>query len=211
MKQETKSGKAGGIGKQIVRTVVLLAGLVAFSAAQAQTVAIATTPAPAKEKSWAKRVFGRLDWTEVSHGYASPREICRLVDQNVSYATEKTDDWSPAANTWARGKGDCEDMAICVQELCRQSGMSSKVHLYFPATGGREGHAVLVGEFNGKTWFSSNGSYEEVKSEQEVRQRMAKMLSCKESQLWVMKLTESEVAKYMEKSPARAVAAASAR
>ena len=113
--------------------------------------------------------------------------------------------------TWARGKGDCEDMAICVQELCRQSGMSSKVHLYFPATGGREGHAVLVGEFNGKTWFSSNGSYEEVKSEQEVRQRMAKMLSCKESQLWVMKLNESEVAKYIEKSPARAVAAASAR
>ena len=210
MKTETKSGKTGGIGKQIVRSVVMLAGLVAFSAAQAQTVAIATA-APVKEKSWAQRVFGRLDWTEVSHAYATPREICRLVDQNVSYKTEATDDWSPAANTWTRGKGDCEDMAICVQELCRQSGMSSKVHLYFPSTGGREGHAVLVGEFNGKTWFSSNGSYEEVKSEQEVRQRVAKMLSCKESQLWVMKLNESEVAKYIEKSPARAVAAASAR
>ena len=211
MKLETKSGKTGGIGKLIARTAILLAGLVTFSAAQAQTVAIATTPAPATEKSWAKRVFGRPDWTEVEHAYASPREICRLVDQNISYATEKTDNWSPAASTWARGKGDCEDMAICVQELCRQSGMASKVHLYFPATGGREGHAVLVGEFNGKTWFSSNGSYEEVKSEQEVRQRMAKMLSCKESQLWVMKLNESEVAKYIEKSPARAVAAASAR
>ena len=33
------------------------------------------------------------------------------------------------------------------------------------------------------------------------------MLSCKEKQLWGMKLTERDVAKYVESTPARAVAA----
>lgn len=193
------------------RIAVVASLLVSFSVAQAQTVAIATVPSPAKDKSWFQRTFGRTEWSEVGHAYATPREICRLVEQNISYRTEDNDTWSTAAETWARGKGDCEDMAICVQELCKLSGMTSKVHLYFPATGGREGHAVLVGEWNGKMWFSSNGSYEEVSSEKEVRQRVAKMLSCKESQLWGMKLSEADVAKYIEKSPARAVAAASPR
>lgn len=205
MKTIKSSGTAVENGKRIVRMAILVAGLVAVSGVQAQTVAVAT---PAQEKSWAKRVFGRQDWTEVAKSYETPREICRLVANNVRYTTESQDNWQAADQTWTRGKGDCEDMAICVQSLCKLSGLDSKVHLYFPANGKKEGHAVLVGQWNGKTWFSSNGTYEEVSSEQDVRKRVAKMLSCKDSQLWVMKLNEGDVARYLERSPSRAVAAA---
>lgn len=208
MKTANKGGRASENKGRIAIAVLLMTAAGAFLApAQAQTVAAATLPMPKHEKSWAQRMFGRPEWTEVEHTYASPREICRVVDQNIRYSKEETDNWSPAQATWGRGRGDCEDFAICIQELCRLSGISAKVHLYFPATGGREGHAVLVGEWNGKVWFSSNGTYEEVKSEQDVRRRVARMLSCKESQLWVMRLTETDVANYIARTPTRSVAA----
>lgn len=149
-----------------------------------------------------------MDWSEAQHAYAAPREICRLVQKNVRYETEKTDQWSPAMLTWERGRGDCEDIAVLIQELCRLNGISTKVHLYFPPSGKREGHAVLVGECGGKTWFSSNGSYEEVKSEQEVRRRVARLLSSRENQLWVMKLSEQDVVKLLGTAPAGSVAVA---
>lgn len=206
MKTGSKNERGNGSKKLMGLMALLLAGLT-LSPVSAQTVASATVSEPAP-KSWSKKMFGRVDWTEIEQAYSSPREICRLVEKNIRYTTEEQDNWSPASATWTRGRGDCEDFAICIQELCRLSGLNTKVHLYFPATGGREGHAVLVGEWNGKTWFSSNGSYEEVKSEDEVRGRVARMLSCKEKQLWVMKLNERDVTKYMEKSPARSVATA---
>lgn len=199
--------------KAIAKTVrmalvaALWTGFAAVAQAEELTVASLTQPEPVATKSWAKRVFGRLEWSEVLKGYESPREICRLVEQNIRYKTEETDQWSKGEETWVRGRGDCEDFAVMIQELCALSGMQTKVHLYFPATGGKEGHAVLVGEWNGKVWFSSNGEYEEVKSEDDVRRRVARMLSCKEKQLWVMKLNETDVANYMSKAPARAVAA----
>jgi hypothetical protein len=84
--------------------------------------------------------------------------------------------------------------------------METKVHLYIPQGVGKEGHAVLVGEWKGKIWFSSNGSYEAVKSEDDVRRRVASMLSTKASKLWVMKLSDRDVAKFIERAPARAVA-----
>ena len=207
MKKVNGNEKTAKTAKRISLVVLLLtAAMAAFSPVQAQGVASLTTEHT--EKSWTKKMFGRTEWTEVQHAYANPREICRTVEKNIRYVTEDSDTWSPAAQTWGRGRGDCEDFALIVQELCRLSGIDTKVHLYFPATGGREGHAVLVGEFEGKMWFSSNGSYEEVKSEKEVRQRVARMLSCKEPQLWGMKLSENDVAKYIAKSSAPAVATA---
>jgi predicted transglutaminase-like cysteine proteinase len=199
----SEAGKSGKFGKALV-LAILAASMI--STASAQSVASATTESPASSKSFASKLFGQSDWTEIQKEYATPREICRLIEKNVRYTTEKVDNWSSASETWARGRGDCEDFAILIQDLCRISGMSTKVHLYFPATGGREGHAVLVGEWNGKTWFSSNGSYEEVKSEDEVKSRVAKMLSCKAKQLYGMKLDERAVAKYIAKSSSTMVA-----
>ena len=186
--------------------VIGLVSLWSVGPVSAQTVASATTES-GSGKSWTKKMFGRQEWSEIARTYESPREICRLVESNIRYTTEKSDLWTESSETWTRGRGDCEDFAILIQDLCKLSGMDTKVHLYFPAAGGREGHAILVGEWNGKIWFSSNGSYEEVKSEKDVRNRIARMLSCKEKQLWGMKLTERDVAKYVESTPARAVAA----
>lgn len=198
-KAKTWWAGAGRLFGAVVCVFLLSQGGVVF----AQTVASA-----APSVSWAKRTFGRMSWAEVEHAYAAPREICRLVEKNVRYKTEKQDHWATAAETWDRAFGDCEDFAILIQQLCRISGIEAKVHLYIPAKGG-EGHAVLVGEWNGKTWFSSNGSYEEVKSEQEVARRVAGMLSCKQKDLWVMRLNERDVANYIQKAGTRTVATAS--
>lgn len=189
--------------------LIVAVGLSAVTPVQAQTVASATTETGSS--SWAKKVFGRPDWADVAREYDSPREICHLVERSIRYSTEDADQWRAAGITWERGKGDCEDMAIVIQELCKISGMETKLHLYFPSSGKKEGHAVLVGEWNGKIWFSSNGSYEEVKSEQDIRHRVARMLSCKEKLLWVMKMSERDVYAHMEKSLARDIAAASSR
>ena len=199
--------EVGSKSRKVALGLILLASL-GLASGYAQDVASVTTEAPVAEKSWSKKVFGREDWASIEHAYESPREICRVVESNIRYKTEKADQWSAAGETWGRGAGDCEDFAIMIQKLCQISGFETKVHLYFPATGGREGHAVLVGEWNGKMWLSSNGSYVEVKSEQEVRQRVARMLSCKEKQLWGMKMNDRDVVRYIEKGAPQSVATA---
>lgn len=205
MKTNQKNGRNdGGRWGSLVLGVLVL-GLASAVSASAQTVATVT---PTASKSWLSKTFGRTAWREVAKAYETPREICRVIDRHVRYVSESQDQWAAPEATWARGRGDCEDFAIAIQELCRLSGIPAEVHLYFPAGVGREGHAVLVGEWNGKIWFSSNGTYEEVKSEQDVRKRVASMLSCKEKQLWGMKLSQRDVAAYLDKAPARPVAVA---
>ncbi|HMP76025.1 MAG TPA: transglutaminase domain-containing protein [Kiritimatiellia bacterium] len=204
---EKQVGRAGKLTTGIALVAAMFLG--AVPASNAQTVAAATQSETSISPSWAKRTFGSMNWSEAAQSYASPREICRLVEKNIRYKTEKVDQWATAEETWTRRFGDCEDFAVLIQEIGRLSGLETKVHLYFPPTAGKEGHAVLVGEWEGKIWFSSNGSYEEVKSEDEVRKRVAKMLSAKADKLWVMKLSERDVARYIENSPARAVATAS--
>lgn len=201
-----KSKRYGWVrGVAVVSALVFGAVLVPASG---QSVAAATQSEDAISPSWTKRTFGRMEWAEAaSLKFSNPREIARLVEKNVRYKTEKADAWSTAEETWVAGRGDCEDFAVLIQELCKLNGMETKVHLYFPQGAGKEGHAVLVGEWNGKMWFSSNGAYEEVKSEEEVKRRVASMLSTKSANLWVMKLSDRDVAKFIERAPARAVAA----
>ena len=208
MKAENKQKTVGG--SKSWKSIFFFLGMSCLGLTQvsAQTVASAPVSEAEPSKSWSQRMFGREDWAQIAHSYDSPREICRLIERNISYKTESTDQWSPAEDTWSRGKGDCEDFAILIQKLCQLNGMETKVHLYFPATGGREGHAVLVGEWNGKIWFSSNGSYEEMASEDQVRERVARMLSCKAKQLFAMKMTDRDVSRYIGKSAARSVASA---
>lgn len=207
MKKGQKNGWASEIGKKAAMLAVVATGLVLIAPASAQTVALATPDSALTKPTWAKRTFGRMEWAEAAaQPFSTPREICRLIEKNVRYKLEDLDVWSAGEETWARGRGDCEDFAIAIQELCRLNGMETKVHLYFPAGGG-PGHAVLVGTWNGKLWFSSNGAYEEVKSEQDVRKRVARVLSVKEEKLWVMKLSDEQVANYIAKAPAQSVAA----
>ncbi len=199
MKAGLKSGWMSGSKRVLAALIMVVSGWTCAESASAQSLA---TVASVPSKSWMQRTFGREEWSTVAKAYETPREICRMIERSVRYTEEKADQWSSPQDTWARGRGDCEDFAISIQELCRLSGLPARVHLYFPA-GGREGHAVLVGEWNGKIWFSSNGSYEEVKSEDEVRARVARMLSCKAKNLWVMRLSQTDVEKYLAKNSAR--------
>lgn len=207
MKAEQKIGWAGEVAK-VVRALALVAiGMAMVAPVSAQSVSAPTPASESTSPSWAKRTFGKMEWAEASSlTFPAPREVCRLVEKNVRYKTEKVDVWSNPEETWANGRGDCEDFAIAIQELCRLSGLETKIHLYFPMNGG-EGHAVLVGTWEGKTWFSSNGAYEEVKSENDIRRRVARVLSTKESNLWVMKLSDRDVANYVAKGLGRTVAA----
>lgn len=205
MKTRNQGVRGGTKAARIVLLGVVFAAMAV--SASAQSVASATTEKA--ERSWFQKTFCRQDWSEVARAYETPREICGAVGRNIRYVTEDADAWAQPEETWARGRGDCEDFALLIQRLAKMSGMETKLHLYFPSTGGSEGHAVLVGEWNGKVWFSSNGEYEEVKSEDDVRRRVARMLSCKEKNLWVLKMSESDVASYVEKLAGRSVAMAS--
>ncbi len=106
-----------------------------------------------------------------------------MVSSQISYRSEDVDRWYSARDTWIRGQADCEDFAICISEMCRELGFESKVYLFFPKGRG-QGHAVVVGIWNGKTWMSSNGSFDWVSSFDEVRESVAAMLWSKPKNLW---------------------------
>lgn len=110
--------------------------------------------------SWLKKKLGRLTWSEVQAlSLESPESVCRLVRSNVRYARDVKPTWQLPRVTWERGRGDCEDMALLVRDICRHNGLVAELVLYFPAAAGRIGHAVVEGDYRGRHWVSSNGDY----------------------------------------------------
>lgn len=104
----------------------------------------------------------RPSWEDLDKmRFVSAREVCNLVSQHVRYRMDrKNDDWKAAELTWKDGYGDCEDIAILVQYLCRNSNINAQMCiLYGPVRG--PGHAIVYGR-NGNgvgDWFSSNGRF----------------------------------------------------
>lgn len=147
---------------------------------------------PAAHKSWFQRHFVRPTWDEALQECRTPQDICRIVARCVADRVETIDRWYPAQETWRRGRGDCEDFAICVQELCHQLGMETAIRLYYPTDLG-EGHAVVVGRTYGRLWMSSMGSYEEVASEDDVARKVARMIGCRPEKMWSRSLAHADV------------------
>lgn len=143
-----------------------------------------SAPVASPKKSWFQRHFGRQTVEEVLLEAQRPRDVCRAVARNVGYRTEDVDRWASLQETWARGFGDCEDFAASVAILCHQLGFEAKVHLYFALGGRREGHAVVVGLWQGRMWMSDLGSYKEVDSIEDVKDRVARNLECDPRDLW---------------------------
>jgi hypothetical protein len=143
----------------------------------------ATTPASETSKpGWFKQAFGSLSWAEVSSVVESPRDICWRVKSHVRVRSEIGDNWASGRETWESGHGDCEDFAACVKELCKKKGFQAEVYVFNAVKGTKNrfvGHVVVVGKWNGKMWFSSNGSWETVDSFDEVKQRVAFSMSWK--------------------------------
>lgn len=100
--------------------------------------------------------FSRPSWPP--KGCTSPESICRIVRNNISYEEDKQGVWQSPEKTWRRRKGDCEDFALLVTELCKNNGFQAKLRIYFKP-GFAFGHAVVVGRHNDLFWMSSNGSY----------------------------------------------------
>jgi len=114
------------------------------------------------------------EWNSTVLRSRQPRDVCRAVRQRVTYTRDRRpeDSWQGGKETWLRGAGDCEDFAACVKDICSQKGMSANIYVFSSQTVGKA-HAVAIGEWNGRLWLSSNGSYEEVSSLWDARERVA--------------------------------------
>lgn len=193
----------------------VLAGLAGESAAlptSARTISIASTSSSSQPReSWFHRTFHKPTWSELLEECKSPRDICHVVERFVGYRTEEVDRWNPAAETWKNSRGDCEDFAILIETLCHTLGFSATVNLYFPSGLRGEGHAVAVGMWNGKMWMSSNGSYEEVDSIDEVRKTVAQMYGCSKDMMWGTVLAHADIERRLRSSSGPSVAAAVGR
>ncbi len=147
--------------------------------------------------SWFRRMFHKPDWSELPAQCNEPRDVCRLVDRFVSYWPEVVDRWAPPAETWQCGRGDCEDFATCIEELCHQKGFDVSIRLYFPDGGPEEGHAVVVGMWNGRMWMASNGTYREVGSIADVKAFVARSYGCNKDDLWSSTLAHADVERFL--------------
>lgn len=110
---------------------------------------------------------------------ASPAEFCRILAGRVKYVadTVPAEEWKLPETTWADGRGDCEDYALCVKRFCERKGISADVRVYTCTKTGKS-HAIVVGEWNGRKWFSSNAAFSETVDDQDVRECMARFFGC---------------------------------
>lgn len=159
----------------------------------------ATVEKPATQKSWFQRRFARPTWGELLAACATPRDVCTMVQRYVSSKTESVDRWSGAEETWQKGRGDCEDFAVLIEQLCTALGFDATIQLYFPIKRFGEGHAVVVGRWNGQMWVSSLGSYEEVKTPDDVQKKVARVIGCSAKNLWCKPLERSDVQRFLER------------
>lgn len=153
---------------------------------------------PAAHKSWFQRHFVRPTLDEAVQQCRTPQDVCRIVERYVADRVETVDRWYPAQETWQRGRGDCEDFAVCVQKLCHRLGFETSVRLYYPLKSG-EGHAVVVGLWSGQLWMSSMGSYEEVRSDNDVARKVARLIGCRPEKMWNRSLAHADVERFLNR------------
>ena len=99
--------------------------------------------------------------------------VNRYVNRRVSFVDDRrrfgvADRWSPAAETLASGKGDCEDYAIAKLALLRRAGFADR-DLYLVVLKDlvrRADHAVLVVRSGGRFLVLDNGTDRLIDSDQ---------------------------------------------
>ena len=141
--------------KQIIMLILTATLLAGVQSAEAESVE--------QKPGFFRRLFSKLTWNELVTVVESPKEICIKVRQNVEYREDLSDVWENGKKTWDKGSGDCEDLAACVVDLCKEKGFEADILIFYPK-GSWEAHAVAVGQWNGEYWISSNGWYQKVKS-----------------------------------------------
>jgi len=183
---------------------MFLAAVCAFGEGRG-TAAIAT-PAMKSRRSWFERNFKRYSMEEVIAASSSPEDIASYVSSQISYRSDYGDEWAPAAETWSRGRGDCEDFAVVMQDMCGRIGVEVHVYMFFPAGRREAGHAVAVGQWQGHYWVSSNGSYQEADSFEGIRNLVAREMRWTSEHLWYSVLDTDGSRRFINRD--RALAAA---
>ena len=159
-----------------------------------------------QKRPWYKRFFCKPTWEQMVVEGDTPENICALVGKHIGYASEEVDLWTPAEETWSKGSGDCEDFALCVLKVCQDRGYSAAIHLFYSLKDLGQGHAVVIGELDGKLWVSSNGDFEIVESIDGVKERVANALDCTPGDLWSVNLDSDDVTRFVSGSTIAPVA-----
>jgi predicted transglutaminase-like cysteine proteinase len=151
----------------------------------------------APQKSWFQRWFGKPTMDEVIQTCSTPKELSRMVSTHIAYREESADVWATADETWNRSFGDCEDFAICLQQLCKERELDAKVYVFFSSKFNLEGHAVTIGNWNGHTWMSSLGSYEEFESMDKINDKVADIIGCSAKDLWSFSIDQADIDRFI--------------
>ena len=152
-----------------------------------------------QKKSWFQRFFSQPTWEEAVSSCRNPGDVCRMAERYIMYQAEERDTWSTARATWQSRRGDCEDFAILINEMCRERGWDSWVELYFPSEAHAEGHAIVMGRYNGKLWISNMGSYEEIQSLGDVRTIVAGELECDPDTMWSCQMKYADIQRFLKR------------
>jgi len=123
--------------------------------------------------SWFHKTFQKLTYKEVIKVSDSPKDICFYVRNRVQYKEDLEDYMKEAIVTWNSKAGDCEDFANCVVTMCKSKGFKAEIKTLFEENN-YTGHAIVVGEFNGKRWMSSNGNFQYIDNNQEAQRIIAR-------------------------------------
>jgi predicted transglutaminase-like cysteine proteinase len=119
---------------------------------------IAKIPAGATSTAFATGLAGRapIEQLEAINRYVNAR--VKFVDDSRQYGV--ADNWTSAADTLRRGKGDCEDYAIAKLQLLRRAGFADN-DLYLVILRDalrRTDHAVLVARADDRLLVLDNGT-----------------------------------------------------
>ena len=197
-----------GVLFYLASILVALAGEPVTPVMNGRTISSASASSSSKPRqSWFHRMFHKPTWAEVLEQCETPRDVCNVVNRFIGYRTEEMDRWASAEETWQRGRGDCEDFAVFIETLCHRLGFSVTVNLYFPSGMRGEGHAVAVGTWNGQMWMSSNGSYREVESVDEVKETVAQMYGCSKDDMWGSVMAHADIERRLRTASGPSVAA----
>lgn len=137
--------------------------------------------------SLVRQLFARLTWEELLLTSEDPVDICSRVRHNVEYREDIEEEWPKGREVWERGYGDCEDMANCIVDACREQGIEAMVLVFHPE-GSLSAHAVAIGMWRGRLWIASNGWHESVKSMDHAKTIVAKQMGWRKKKLLVASL-----------------------
>ena len=121
-----------------------------------------------------ERVRGSTEtWEDAAYRANAPEGICEAVRSRVQYEhhVNRQDARRDVAQTWLLGFGDCEDFALLIKAMCDNRGFKATIYV-FACKQAHQAHAVVVGEQYGSMWMSSNGSFENVLSLEDVRTKV---------------------------------------